>query len=529
MTYSDKLALLSRQSLNIVELDLDTTITEGGTEYLCEGLVPHGQKFWPCVTKIEYAPTKASDKGGLGQFGEVVITCTDFNWPGGNGTYFGRLLASNPYYLNRVLKVHVGFHSFGDTFSFGDTQERRYFIKKITGPDQKGQVKIEAADVLTQLKESTAPAVSNGNLAAALNSTDTVLTDIGDNDGFSASGGYAIINDEIVAYSGVTGSDSITISSRGQGGTTADSHDAGDPVRHIYQYTGNCVDCIRDLIEYYSEIDHATYIPDTEWNTERDTYLATEDVEIWETEPVTLDKIIDKIGQQTYLNCWWDDASQEIKVKAIGPTLTSSTAWNGSEHVLDEKVIIVRDQRKIVTQVWIYYGKIDQTGNDDAENYEKLRIQIDSDAETALGQPKVVTIFADYLGTGASAIASKIASRIISQNSNPLAISLYVDAKDSALNVGDPVDLSTDLLQGTDGLPVTTKLRVIEKAQRSNNKYQYKMVFSGVEQGNRYAVIAPNSILDYDSESTANQNKYAWIADSSNKVGVADDDPYLIL
>lgn len=528
MTYDAGRQALSRQELVIVELGLDTTITEGGNEYLCDGLVPFGQKFWPCVTNVQWVPARAAEKGGLGYFGEVVISGVDFTHPDGNGTYFRRLIANNPYYLNRIVKVHVGFYEQGDTFNFANFQERRYFLKKIVGPDQNGKFKIEASDVLSQLKESTVPAATNGNLNASLTVSATGTVNIQDNTGFTASG-YAIIDDEIVSYSSLSGADSIVISARGQGGTTAEDHDADAPVRQVYQSSANCVDEIRTLIETYTDVDHATYIPDTAWNTERDTYLISETVELWITEPTPVDEVIDKIGQHVYLDVWWQDDAQEIRLKAIGPTVTSAEQWNDSAHILDEKVTIKRDQRKIVTQVWVYYGKLNQADNSDASNFEFLYIGIDQDAETGLGQSNIQKVFADFIPAGGSATASKIASRIIAQNSNPLEITLQVDAKDSAINVGDHIDLSTDLLQGTDGLAATTKMRVIEKAQAANNRYMYKMVFSGVEQGNRYFVIAPNGLTDYDSATQEQKDKYGWVADGSGFVGAADDDPYLIL
>lgn len=526
MTYQTDRDALTRQSLNIVELDLDTKITAGAKEYLSDGTKPDGQMFWPCVNSIKWVPTRASASGGLGYFGEVVITCTDFNWPGGNGTYFGRLLANNEYYLNRAIKIHVGFFKRGDTFSFSNFQERRYFIKKISGPDLKGKVQIYGTDVLSQLKESQAPKATYGNLAGSLTDSATGSTDISDNTNFNASGGYAIINDEIVAYSGVTGGDSITISSRGQGGTTAAAHSAGDAVRDVYQNNGNVVNIIRDLIENYTEIDHASYIPDTDWDTERDGPLASETFDCWVKEPKSVDKIIHDLGSQAYTGVWWDDASQEIKLKAIGPTLTTNVSWNDAANILDHKASLTRDQRKIITQVWVYYNKINQANGNDADNFTDLYVYIDSDAETGLGQPNIKKVFGEYMTALAS--ASKVASRLTAQNSKPIEAVFYVDAKDSDVEVGDPVDLTTDLLQDTSGDPLPIKLRVIEKALDKNNRYKYKMVFSGIEPGSRYCVIAPNSVNDYDSASQADKDKYGWIADSSDNLGAADDDPYLI-
>ena len=53
MTYQANRDALSREPLNIVELGLDTTITEGGTEYVSDGYTPLDQHFWPCIKSIE--------------------------------------------------------------------------------------------------------------------------------------------------------------------------------------------------------------------------------------------------------------------------------------------------------------------------------------------------------------------------------------------------------------------------------------------------------------------------------------------
>lgn len=525
MSYQSDRNALTRHALNIVELEMDTTITDGGKEYLCDGLVPHGQHFWPVVEYIDWIPTRAAKEGGLGYFGDVVIRCRDFPWPAGAGSYFGRLLASNPYYLNRVLKIHVGFYKAGDTFSFSNFQERRYFIKKIIGPDQNHQIRIEASDVLSLLKESEIPKATSGNLNAALNSTYTGSINIQDNTGFSS--GYAIIDDEIVSYSGITGGDSITISARAQAGSTADSHDADAPVRHIYHYNGNVVNCIRDIIENYTDIDHANYLPDADWNTERDSFLSSETVDVWITEPVKADTVISDLGKQTYLNVWWDDEAQDIKLKAIGPTLNAVTEWNDTNHILDSKITLTRDQRAILTAAWIYFTKIDASKKNDAKNFENVYIQVDTAAETGLGTSKIKKLMAEYVTS--SATASKVSNRLIAQNAKPVEVVLQVDAKDSDVLVGDAVDLNSTVLQGTDGLPELIRMRVIERAPSSYNRYTYKLIFSGVEVGSRYPIVGPNALADYTSASTIEKNKYGWLAATGTELMSNSDNPYLIL
>ena len=101
MSYSAGAVKVTRQSLNIVRLDLDTLISGGSYEYICDGISPpNSPPIYSCVKSIEWIPQRTAVEGGLGYLGEVTITAMDFSWPSGAGTFFGRLLANNPYFLN---------------------------------------------------------------------------------------------------------------------------------------------------------------------------------------------------------------------------------------------------------------------------------------------------------------------------------------------------------------------------------------------------------------------------------------------
>jgi hypothetical protein len=526
VTYTSERDKLSRQPLYIVELDLDTKISSTGKEYLSQGEQPLGQEFWPCVQSIKWIPTRTKEDGGLGLFGDVVIKCKDFPCTTGNGTYFGRLIANNNYYLNRAVKIWVGFYRAGDTFSFSNFVERRYFLKAIDGPDEKGNVTIKANDILSRLKESQVPEATKGNLNASLDSSTTGTLNIQDNTGFPNAAGYCIIDDEIVAYSSTSGADSIVTTARGQGGTTAASHDADAPVRYIYHYNGHPTDAVKDLIENHTDI-ASSYIPTTDWTTEKNSYMSGYTVDIWVKEPTDVDKIIHKIGQQNYFNVFWDDEAQEIKLKTLGPTLNNTASWNDDEHILDERVSIKRDQRKILSEVWVFYGKLNQSKGNDAENFENVYIKIDSNVETGLGEVSVKKIFADYLPSSQTSVASTIAARLISQNKTPLELTFYVDAKDSDLEVGQAVNVTTGLIQGIAGDPVAKNMRIIERSEELGNRYKYKLICSGIDPGDRYARIGPNTLNDYISESDANRADYGFICNNSELMS-NNDDPYLI-
>ena len=524
MSYIDDASELGRQALTIVRFQFDVTISPGGDEWVCSGEAPDGERMYPCLESVKYAPTRTGTYGGLGYVGSVIATFRDFRYPFGNGFWFRRLLANNPYYLNRKMNVYSGYYKKGESFSTGNMNIGEFFIKRIEGPDANGVVKVQADDVTSRLRDTELPTATDGALNAALNSSATGTLNITDNTGFTS--GYVIINDELIAYSGTSGGDSIVTTARAQGGSTAASHAANDPVRHVEYLTGNVVDVIRDLVEDFSEIDHSTYLPDTDWNTERDTYLSGDDVDVWVIEQITLDRLIDELAKQAMITLWYDGVDKEIKLKAIGPTLSQVASWDDDNHILDDRIRIKRDQREILTSVWSFYNTRNHTQSVEPKNFAGVHIEVDSIAENGLGETKNRTLFGNFVKNLAT--ASKVANRIISQNANPIELDIYVDAKDSEVQIGELIDIDSDLIQDENGDNQLTRMRVIEREELKNSKYRYKLIFSGVEIGSRYAVVGPNSLVDYLLASTAEQNAYGWICNNSNTMSNSDD-PYLIL
>jgi hypothetical protein len=523
LSYSNSIRQLSRRQTNLIRLGMDNV-----DYWLCDGEPPTDQYYYACVNNIDWIPSRATIDGGLGYFGEIVLTCKDFN-TGSAGTFFGKMLASNTYYLNRLLDIYVGYYERGDTFSLANFQKRTYFLKRIDGPDQNGNVKIYASDIISRLKESEVPAATNGHLSVSITDSTTGTINITDNTGFSAGGGYAIIEDEIVSYTGVSGSDSITGVVRAQGGTDAEAHDANSPARNIYtNLSTNVVDAIRDLIEDFTDIDHATYLPDADWNTQRDNYLASEDVDLWVIEPTPVSEVIDKLAEDYFINVWWDDANQEIKLKAIGPQLESIVTWTDEANLLNTKINVKRDQKKVLTEVLYFFGKINQAEGDDAKNFDSVYVNNRASIETALGEKRTKKIFSFAVPTSGTSTASKVSGRLIDQNEVPLELTCYVDAIDSGVDIGDAVSIETDLIQDKNGARQATIMRVIEKAQKENNRYFYKLIKTGQEIIDRYGAITPNTMGEYVAESDINKSNYAFISDNDPDMSNGDN-PYLIL
>lgn len=530
MSYADKIASLARRPLNILRLDLDHPIDSAG-DYFCDYQNPLGQKFWPCIESIDYTPAKLIP-GSLGSFGSVTIKLTNFPY-GDAGTFFGRLLASNEYFLDRALILYVGFHDEGEAFDWANFQERHFVIRSIKGPDPSGVVTVTGTDILTLLDsdQSVVPLESYGELAGALAAATTGTVNITDNTNFDAGGGVCIINGkELATYSGLSGGTSIVITARSQFGTVAESSTAaGSSVRNCYYIDSeNCIDALYALIDNFTEIDAATYINLVDWEDERDTYLASDDVFRVITEPTAVKDVIKDICESSHVSLWWEPSEQLIPVRAVGPKLDSTMEITTGAHILRSGHTIDRDLSKAITQVWVFYDKINQADGDDEKNFRKLNIVIDNSKETAYGFSKIEKVYAGYLPAAGGSTATKIGQRkLASYGLGEIIYRFQLDAKDSQLLIGDNVTITSAADEDSDGNATSRTCMVIERDQLNAGTYSYKAQALGVDPSSNYAIVAINGTPDYMSGGSA--TNYAFIADTSTGQMSNGDPAYLIL
>lgn len=532
MTFDSRSSGPNRQPITVAEIVLDNPLSISGIERHCDTDNPFGEDFSSSLFKVDWNPTKITSARGLGYRGTVKVIFSDFRH-GDKGTYFGKLKALNPFYLDRKIKIHTGFLDLDGSFNWSNMKEHLYFIKKIELND-KDQFIVTAKDPLTLLDrdQALAPTKTSASLSGALTDSYTGTLTISSNDGFDSVGGYAVIEDEIIKYTGVSGSTDITGVTRGILGSTAAAHSSGEEIRNCFGFENlNCVDVIRDLIEDFTDIDHANYIDDTAWNTERDTYLSAETISGIVTEPTPVKEIVKKISEQTWLDLWWSDEDQKIKLQSIGPTITEIASLNHRENILNKGHKIKENIEKAVTQIWYYYDKIDHLGSDDPNNFSSLYVKEDLNLEGSSGHgtQKIKKIFASFVPSGGAGTASKVCSRIIaSSGRGDRYVDFMVDAKDSSIKTGDTISVESDLEQDANGDPVSSIYRVISKEQVSRTVYKYSAMATGQVEGATYGIIGPNTLVDYTLESQANKDNYGFITGSDGKMSNGDEG-YLIL
>ncbi len=521
----------NRKPVYIVKLGFDNPISADGVEHHIKGKACIDQQAWQSIENIDFSPINMVP-GGLGRLGSISITFNDFSVLGQEGTYFNRLLGSNPFYLDRKLTLYVGFYS--EPFDWANFRERVYYIKRVTGPTSKGRVTVTAQDVLTKLEkdEAVVPLKTTGELQTTINETFTGQVNIYNNENFDASGGVASLDgSEWVRYSGTVGLSDIVITERNVFGTEASEHDAGVPVRHVFTFEDeNCVDLIRRLIKDHSPIDNS-YINDTDWDTERDTYLSSELMTGGWAEPKPIKTAISEICEQVLASVWSDDEAQEIKIKAIGPTLEAIQKINDEEHILDEGEVPKRDPSKAITRVWVWFNKFNHSDGDDQENFIESDLFIEPDLEGAEGHNAVKeeVIYASYIPASGAATVSKIANRILAQQGlGEFEHTFRVDIKDSNFKVGNIVEITSKLIPNENGTPAPTNFLVTERDIYNDNVYQYKALIAGIEAGSKFGAFAPDSIGDYATETAVNREQYCFFCGDNDEMPNGDD-PYLWL
>jgi len=184
--------------------------------------LPVGTELIPCIKgEPKFIPTEIKPDGGVSLRSSVSITVTDFPHhdrgvdpyfstrsyiANDQGTYFGKLLANNPYYVGRLMRVKDGYIG-ANGYNENDLQTRLYVIDKITGPVYSGDnitYTIIGSDLLSLAKSDKIqiPAPNDGALNAAINSTDTSLdldagTTLTD---YRTGGGVVAFGDEWTTY-----------------------------------------------------------------------------------------------------------------------------------------------------------------------------------------------------------------------------------------------------------------------------------------------------------------------------------------
>lgn len=512
-----------------------------------------GSIVFPALQSVSTNPTritlgKSDDTlGSLGKRARVTVNLKDFRWtdqktdpyvstrtydPATQGTFFGKLRARFPYYYGRALRVRNGY--VGDAISAMPT--RHYIITEWVGPDSSGNVQITAQDPLKLADDEFAqcPRPSTGRLAEDISDSFT-----GDVD-FSATGagaayatsGKIAIGSEIMSFT--RSGDTLTIVQRGTDGTDASSHSAGDTVQECYSVTSATVaDVVEDLLGTFADID-ASFLPKTDWETELDIWLSSLRLTRTIAKPTPVRKLLGEIADFGIV-FWWDEVDQEIKLKANRPpgydeTFTELTDASAILEMTARREDL-DDQR--LSRVLVWHGYISATDNmDDGDNYKRLPIQIDTDAEgpNEYDQIRELQIFLPWLGeSGDDAIAATVGFRMLDRyRDTPQRLTFHVDVKDrDNTEVAALVKVTSNTLQDVFGASLATEMQVTS-VEETDPGHMLRVVAETYQFSGRYGFITENTRGDYDAATDDEKTKGTYIVDETTLLFPDGTGPYLI-
>lgn len=564
MTYADELKKPGREPVVIVEIELDyCSLTYGvapctavvgingiqkcfNTRKTCQDAANYdpttkvyrfsskplpsvGPVATPSVKTVKMSPTRIAPGQGLGQRASVTVSFQDSplgDWgidkyanertynSAKTGTFWGKLIARNPYYQGRPMRVMTGYLDDG-AYDAANFQTRLYFIEKIDGPDTNGNVMVTAKDILKLVDDERmqVPTPSEGKVKTAMNAVTTTLILVdGDGAAYPPSG-EVLVGREVMTFTRSV--DTMTVA-RGTSHTLADSHDVNENVQLCKRYTAVPIaDLVYDLLVTQGGLD-PVYTDLTSWQTECTLWLPSHLMSCLLTSPTGVRSLLEELAQSALVYFWWDEVNSLIQLKAIRPPDESEVSeLNDTDNVVAASVKTTVSPEDRVSQTWVYYGQIDPTEDLTKEsNYNRLIVYADEDAESAIeyGEARVKKIFSRWLRVDSDAPASTLAARMSAKyRDNLRTIMLRLDAKDSAIWTADPVRLTTKWIQGPTGEAVENDLQVMRVTEIDQGTlYEYELADSFFR--GRYFYFMDDASPTYTATSEAGKRKAGFFA-----------------
>lgn len=518
--------------------------------------LPKGFTIFPALSGVSNSPSEINLSGAdprsspFGKRARVTVDLQDFTYhdgltdpyrderisgaaqwsgvgyqPEARGTFFGRLVARQPYYVGRTLRVLRGV--VGQPLAEMDAAA--YVITGWSGPDASGRVQITAKDVLdlADNDKAVAPAASRGKLAAAITATDTVavLTPAGVGDDYAASG-RVCIGREVLAY--WRSGDTLNFVGRGIDGSTAESHGALDVVQQALRYgDARICDVIYDLLVNYAGVD-PLWIDLAAWRVTNDDWLTGINVNATIAKP---EGVATLVGELQQLGCmvWWDYLAQQVRFAVNRPIAPGETAYpiTDAGHLITGTPEATNGDDLRISEVQFWHGMINPAEAADSDkNYSKLVVAPVADDPHEVKRYKA--IYCRWFGqfgddTAASVIAERLKERY---RIAPRQLAGALDIKDKSLRMGDLVSVTSRSLQdefGGSGA-VTMQIKYLDLTDAALEIMAEEFGITG-----RFGYIMDEAQgVDFDTASDLQRAEGAFLMDDA--VGTFPDGtgPYVI-
>ncbi len=468
-----------------------------------------GVAVFPFLRAVNTTPAKLAIGSGLGERAKVSVTLCDaphhdrgvdpyvaqraYN-PAEQGTFWGKFISRNRYYLGRPLRVVTGYLTEdakgAPVYDPDNFETRHYVIEKMDPPDSNGMVTITAKDILKIADDdrAQAPRPAKGRLLTAINDsvTSATLNPPGIGDLSYASSGVLRISEELMDFT--RAGDALTLV-RGQYNSTAEAHSLGDAVQECYvvgdSSTGGeqLQDIIYDLLINYANVP-AEWIDKPAWDAEAAAYITRLFQTIIAT-PVGVKQLLNELCEQGPAYLWTDELNKRINFRALRPAASASVALNDDEHFVAGSLKSVDKDDKRISQVWMFFGQRKYTEPvDNPNNYKQLLPVVGNGEDVRrYGQPKVKKVFCRWINEFGRTFAEEIADSILQRyNETPKQITFALDPKDSDLLIGDLFVGTTRLAQDDNGNKRAITYQVIAALEKNRDQQGHRFEYEALEE-----------------------------------------------
>jgi hypothetical protein len=436
------------------------------------------------------------------------------------GTFWSKLKARWPYFNGRKIRILDGYIN----QDIEDMQKREFFIDSLDGPDSSGNVTIRGIDPLRSLddKKSNAPAQSTGELLNAIDSTQTSFTVTNAAlDSYPLTGTLRIGGELMTYTSRVLSGSNIVFSgiTRGTDGSVAAQQNAETRVQTCLRYTDvPAWQVAKSLIETYAPSAY-DFVDVDQWTAEGTLWLDQFIVSSVISEPTGVNQLIGELCRDAQFFVWWDERNQKILLQAVRPPTVDPVRINEEANIIAGSQSIVEKENERISQIWYYYQPKDFSKSlTDESNFKKVRIRIDSAAESVreYADSSVKRIYSRWVRT--DAIVISITTRLLDRYRDPpFYLTISCDAKDRSIWTADVLDVTTRLVTDVTGAPTTTRYQVIEAEEvMSGSVIQY--VLQNFNYLLRFAYYMADGSPVFTLASDTEKQEGAWWSDDEGKM-----------
>jgi len=438
------------------------------------------------------------------------------------GSFFKKLLARNIYYSGRPVEIKSGYKG------LTEAEFKTKFKGIIDSIDTTGNggFSISIKDPLKRAGKVKVPVATKGKVADNPLTAGAVVINLDDATDYPVSG-YIRIDDEIIQYSGKTGNQ-LTGCTRASFSTTAVSHDLDARVQLCKVWIDeNPWNIIYDILVnevafLVADIDVALA------EAERDKWLTGMEYTAVLSQPEDANILIKELCEQSFSNIWWDNETQQIKFKVMAPPapgVNIKTLTKKGD--IGAGAIVDLNEKSRVSRVTVYFAKDYISKDNDNSAYRSISLDVDPDKESANEYNSIAekVIYSRFIRNQNDAFY--IAQNTLRRFKVPAPIYQYKsELKDNDIKTGDLVIIETNDFVDVAGKEKPKYMQVLSKTPEGRNGLRFKAMDAVLEK--KYGFIAPNSVPVYDSASSIEKLRYAFIANASNQLGSALDDAFYI-